>query len=97
MYAAETNGDQIKTAVEEGISDEVAQKLQEKSSVLTQLRKQKGKKLPEELASVDEIKALSCVGSHTVSVFFFYLLIIFVLCPIIFKKKRVYTALVLQA
>jgi len=65
MYAAETNGDQAKTVVEEGISDEVAQKLQEKSSVLTQLRKQKGKKLPEELATVEEIKAFSCVGSHT--------------------------------
>ena len=27
MYAAETNGDQAKTVVEEGISDEVAQKV----------------------------------------------------------------------
>ena len=57
MYAAETNGDQVKLPVEEGISEEVAQKLQEKSSNLTQIRKQKGKKLPEELATVDEIKA----------------------------------------
>jgi len=27
MYAAETNGDQVKAVVEEGISDEVAQKV----------------------------------------------------------------------
>jgi len=65
MYAAETNGDQVKQPVEEGISEEVAQRLQEKSSVLTQLRKQKSKKVPEDLASVDDIKAYTCVGSHT--------------------------------
>jgi hypothetical protein len=69
MYAAETNGDQVKLPVEEGISEEVAQKLQEKSSNLTQIRKQKGKKLPEELATVDEIKAYKCTGSHTVCIF----------------------------
>lgn len=27
MYASETNGDQVKAVVEEGISDEVAQKV----------------------------------------------------------------------
>lgn len=65
MYAAETNGDQIKTNVEEGISEEVIQRLQEKSSVLTQIRKQRGKKLPEELATIEDIKSYRCVGSHT--------------------------------
>lgn len=65
MYAAETNGDHAKSAVEEGISEEVAQKLQEKSSVLTQLRKQKGKKIPEGLATIEDIKSYHCVGSHT--------------------------------
>jgi hypothetical protein len=40
--------------------------LQEKSSVLTQQRKQKSKKLPEDLATIDDIKAYRCVGSHTV-------------------------------
>jgi len=69
MYAAETNGDQVKLLVEEGISEEVAQKLQEKSSLLTQIRKQKGKKLPEELATVDDIKDYKCTGSHTVCIF----------------------------
>jgi len=65
MYAAETNGDQVKLPVEEGISEEVAQKLQEKSSMLTQVRKQKGKKQPEDLATVDDIKGYKCSGSHT--------------------------------
>ena len=66
MYAAETNGDQGHANIEEGISEEVAQKLQEKSSVLTQIRKQKGKKLPEDLATIEEIKSYHCLGSHTV-------------------------------
>lgn len=65
MYAAETNGDQMKSDVEEGISEEVVQKLQEKSAVLTQIRKQRGKKLPEGLASIDDIKSYKCTGSHT--------------------------------
>lgn len=69
MYAAETNGEQGKALVEEGISEEVSQRLQEKSSALTQQRKQKGKKLPEDLATVDDIKSLHCVGSHTVTNF----------------------------
>lgn len=66
MYAAETNGDHtMKPSVEEGISDEVIQKLQEKSSTLTQIRKSRGKKLPEELATIDDIKSYNCIGSHT--------------------------------
>lgn len=65
MYAAETNGDQGHANIEEGISEEVAQKLQEKSSVLTQIRKQKGKKLPEDLATIEDIKSYHCLGSHT--------------------------------
>lgn len=65
MYAAETNGDHDKEPMEEGLSEEVIQRLQEKASTLTQIRKQKGKKIPEELATVEDIKAFKCVGSHT--------------------------------
>lgn len=65
MYAAETNGDHAKSNADEGISEEIVQKLQEKSVVLTQIRKQRGKKLPEGLASLDDIKEYKCVGSHT--------------------------------
>jgi hypothetical protein len=36
--------------------------------MLTQVRKQKGKKQPEDLATVDDIKGYKCSGSHTVSI-----------------------------
>lgn len=64
MYASETSGES-RVAIEEGISEEVSQKLQEKSAALTQMRKQKGKKIPEDLATIDEIKNLHSIGSHT--------------------------------
>jgi pre-mRNA-processing factor 19 len=50
---------------QEGISEQVALKLQEKSASLTVLRKQRGKKLPEELANVDTIRSYTCTSSHT--------------------------------
>jgi len=65
MYAAETNSVQMNVEVEEGISEEIVQRLQEKSAVLTQIRKQRGKKLPEGLATIDDIKSYKCTGSHT--------------------------------
>lgn len=65
LHPAETNGDQNKSNVEEGISEEVAQRLQEKSAALTQYRKQKGKKPSEDLATIDEIKNLNCTSSNT--------------------------------
>lgn len=65
----ETNGSaelsRTATQSEEGISEEVSLKLQEKSAMLTQWRKQKGKKVPEDLATSDDIKAYKCVASHT--------------------------------
>ncbi len=67
MYASEfIGGDQHKLHAEEGLSDDVIQKLQDKASVLTQLRKQKGKKAPEGLASPEDIKEFKCVSTHTV-------------------------------
>jgi pre-mRNA-processing factor 19 len=66
MYAAETNGDHsMKESVEEGISEEVIQKLQEKSSSLTAIRKTRGKKLSEDLATIEDIKSYTCIGSQT--------------------------------
>lgn len=64
-HSVETNGDHNGTAAEEGISEELAQKLQEKSSSLTQIRKQKSKKAPEDLATLEDIRALHSVNSHT--------------------------------
>jgi hypothetical protein len=42
-------------------------KLQDKATLLTQLRKQKGKKVPEELATAEDIKEYKCKASHVVS------------------------------
>ena len=39
-----------------GLSEEVVSKLQEKASVLTAERKKKGKRLPEDLVSTDDIR-----------------------------------------
>ncbi|CAF4446206.1 unnamed protein product, partial [Rotaria magnacalcarata] len=39
----------------EGMNDEIIQKLQDKASVLTQLRKQRGKRVPEGLTSVEDM------------------------------------------
>lgn len=66
MYASETNGDttSMKTSAPIGISEEVEQRLQEKSATLTQLRKQRGKKQPEDLATVENIKAYRCIASQ---------------------------------
>lgn len=64
MYAAESIGDQSKSSNEEGMSDDVIQKLQEKATVLTQLRKQKGRKVPDDLAKVEDIKEYKCKSSH---------------------------------
>lgn len=64
MYASETSTE-VRTAMEEGISEEISQKLQEKSATLTQMRKQKGKKIPEDLATGEEIKNFKLIGSHT--------------------------------
>jgi hypothetical protein len=53
-------------------------KLQDKASVLTQLRKQRGKHVPEDLTTIDEMKKFRCSATHTVrlsSYLFFFLLI----------------------
>lgn len=49
----------------EGMTDAIIQKLQDKAAVLTQLRKQRGKRVPEGLASVDEMKTFRCLATHT--------------------------------
>jgi pre-mRNA-processing factor 19 len=68
VYASESaNGDKTQKSTattEEGLTEDVIQKLQEKASVLTQTRKQKGKKQPENLATIDDLKAFKCTASH---------------------------------
>ncbi len=40
--------------------------LQDKASVLTQLRKQRGKRVPEDLTTIDEMRNFRCSATHTV-------------------------------
>ncbi|UJR08412.1 hypothetical protein I4U23_012682 [Adineta vaga] len=56
---------QASTTTSEGMTDEIIQKLHDKASVLTQLRKQRGKRVPEGLATVDEIRNFRCSATHT--------------------------------
>ncbi|CAF4026804.1 unnamed protein product [Rotaria magnacalcarata] len=49
----------------EGMTDEIIQKLQDKASILTQLRKQRGKHVPEGLTTVDEMRSFRCSATHT--------------------------------
>ncbi|CAF4495691.1 unnamed protein product, partial [Rotaria magnacalcarata] len=49
----------------EGMNDEIIQKLQDKASVLTQLRKQRGKRVPEGLTSVEDMRSFRCSATHT--------------------------------
>ena len=41
-------------------------KLQDKASGLTQLRKQRGKHVPEGLTTIDQMKTFRCSATHTV-------------------------------
>jgi hypothetical protein len=47
-------------------------KLQDKASVLTQLRKQRGKRVPEGLTNIDEMRNFRCSATHTVRYILFF-------------------------
>ncbi|KAL9981858.1 hypothetical protein ACROYT_G010620 [Oculina patagonica] len=49
---------------EEGMTEEVLQKLQDKATLLTAERKKRGKKVPEDLSTVDEIRSYKPISSH---------------------------------
>lgn len=51
------------------MSEEVIQKLQDKATVLTQERKKRGRTVPEELVSQDDLRAFRTLASHPVSFF----------------------------
>ena len=46
------------------MSADIVEKLQEKATVLTQERKRRGKTVPEELATVEQIKEWAALSSH---------------------------------
>ncbi|CAF2511180.1 unnamed protein product [Rotaria sp. Silwood2] len=56
---------QISASTAEGMTDEIIQKLQDKASVLTQLRKQRGKRVPEGLTNIDDMRNFRCSATHT--------------------------------
>ncbi|XP_078493142.1 pre-mRNA-processing factor 19-like [Ciona intestinalis] len=47
-----------------GLTEDVIQKLQDKASVLTSERKKRGKRMPEDLASADDIRSYRPIASH---------------------------------
>lgn len=49
------------------LSEEVIVKLQERATVLTQERKRRGRTVPEELASQNDLRSFRTLASHTVS------------------------------
>jgi len=55
---------EIVEPAEIGMSEEVLQKLQDKATVLTSERRKRGKKPPEDLTSIDDIKSFKQVASH---------------------------------
>ena len=58
---------QTANIVTTGISPEVQQKLTEKAQVLTMERKKKGKMVPEELRTAEQIAEYKVIASHAVS------------------------------
>merc|ERR1719309_950635 len=54
----------IATQEAQGMTPEIVEKLQEKATVLTQERKRRGKTVPEELATVDQVREFVSQSSH---------------------------------
>lgn len=65
--AAEAAGVATHPIEQAGMNAEVIQRLQDKATVLTQERKKRGRTVPEELMSQDQIKSFLTVASHPVS------------------------------
>jgi len=53
-------------AEQTGITPDVVQRLQEKASVLTQERKQRGRTVPEDLATHEVVRTYQQLASHPV-------------------------------
>lgn len=70
--AAEAAGVANQPTEQAGMSEEVIEKLQEKATVLTQERKKRGKTVPEELTTQEQLRAFktlsSLIGLHSASI-----------------------------
>ncbi|CAB0032210.1 unnamed protein product [Trichogramma brassicae] len=62
--AAEAGGIAAQPTEQAGITEDVIQKLQEKATVLTQERKRRGRSVPEELVSQENIRSFQTLASH---------------------------------
>ncbi|XP_058807455.1 pre-mRNA-processing factor 19 [Phymastichus coffea] len=62
--AAEAGGVALQPSDVCGITDDVIQKLQDKATVLTQERKRRGRSVPEDLITQDNIRAFQTFASH---------------------------------
>lgn len=70
--ASEAGGLATQPIEQAGMSAEVIEKLQDKATVLTQERKKRGRTVPEELITQDQLKGFMTTASHPVSFFFFF-------------------------
>lgn len=68
--ASEAGGLAQQPIEQAGMSAEVIEKLQDKATVLTQERKKRGRTVPEELITQDQLKTFMTTASHPVSTFF---------------------------
>lgn len=67
--ASEASGMATQPIEQAGMSAEVIEKLQDKATVLTQERKKRGRTVPEELVTQDQLKTFLTTASHPVSIF----------------------------
>lgn len=67
------------------MTSEVIQKLQERATILTQERKRRGRNIPEDLATQENIRSFKTLASHPVSDYFFYI-------NKLFKTKHIFTS-----
>lgn len=65
--AVEANGAAAQPAEQAGMTQEVIQKLQDKATVLTQERKKRGRTVPEDLITQEQIRGFMLLSSHPVS------------------------------
>lgn len=64
--AAEAGGAAAQPTEQAGITEDVIQKLQEKATVLTRERKQRGRSVPEDLLPQESIRSFQTLASHPV-------------------------------
>lgn len=68
---AEATGYATRPVEQAGMTAEVINKLQDKATVLTQERKKRGRTVPEELLTHDQIRNFMILASHPVSLYYY--------------------------